>query len=78
MFPFRAVFISGCAKEILKDPSAVSSAQTLKIAETFPVNQADAVAINPVVAATFDNSANAANTASIVVNGVNTGIIVDQ
>ena len=54
-----AVFISGCTKEIIKDQTPADPLLTTAIAETFPVNQADTVVINPVVAVTFKSTASA-------------------
>jgi hypothetical protein len=59
-----AVFISGCTKEVLKDQSGADPLLTASIAETFPVNQADTVVINPVVAVTFKSTASASEISS--------------
>ncbi len=59
-----AVFISGCTKEVLKDQSGSDPLLTATIAETFPVNQADTVVINPVVAVTFKSTASASEVSS--------------
>jgi hypothetical protein len=61
-FVMLAVFIYSCSKEVVKDPAATNTVQTQPvIAATSPANQADTVAINPVVAATFNSSASPAD-----------------
>jgi hypothetical protein len=53
-----AVFIGGCSKDVVKDQVAVDPPITATIAETFPADLADTVAINPVVAVTFKSATN--------------------
>jgi hypothetical protein len=48
-----AVFLAGCSKDVVKDPSAVDPIATAAIATTSPANLAEAVVINPVVGVTF-------------------------
>jgi hypothetical protein len=53
-----AVFAASCAKEVVSDQTAANPLSTAVIAETLPVNLADTVAINPVVAVTFQSTVN--------------------
>jgi hypothetical protein len=53
-----AVFAASCAKEVVNDQTAANPLSTAVIAETLPANLADTVAVNPVVAVTFQSTVN--------------------
>jgi len=59
-----AVFINGCTKEVLKNEPVADNVLNASIAETFPVNQADTVVVNPVVTVTFKSTASASEVSS--------------
>ena len=56
-----AVFISGCAKEVVKDQSLADPGKSTIIAETYPADLADTVVINPVVAVNFKTTADSSD-----------------
>ena len=51
-----AFFIAGCAKEVANDQSSANTLSAAAISEIIPADQADTVAINPVLAVTFKSA----------------------
>lgn len=54
-FVLMALFATGCSKDVINDQSLVNPPIVSGIAETFPADLANAVAIDPVVSVTFNS-----------------------
>ena len=54
-FVLMAFLVTGCSKDVVNDPSVVLLPTNAGIAETFPADLANTVAVDPVVSVTFNS-----------------------